>query len=444
MEYNKLLTGLFDRLAGFRDERPSAGRKYQLLGIIAETADTIRLMRQDVLRRVSQEAVLDADVDVDYAQMADLALQMELPETDASAANEPVVPLLAETETAEGPDEGLTDSCAHVMAEVDGLDIRNLAKLENSMLGELSSVLGQIADELDRPRKPEVYARLYESEQKRYSSSGTASRAKSNYEKWKQNECYGDPTQDDLEGYRLVKLLKMFSKGVFTAKVQMNQRFRRYPEEVDFSQVADEHPLRLTAYRHYAALRKMVDWEEGRLVPNPAHIGQHFYVSRKEPNAKADRTSLLKYLHKIELAQQDMALLRKRQTEGTAVEEKRELNYFGPAKSLKRLFSQEWFSVLTTDEKRFTAGWAEDFADALLASEWRDQIALDWESADKRLMLKCMIIGVLKDAGVVKGSYQAIARQLEMDDENTATLAKYMGLGKKQPFADWITEYVNL
>ena len=58
-------------------------------------------------------------------------------------------------------------------------------------------------------------------------------------------------------------------------------------------------------------------------------------------------------------------------------------------------------------------------------------------------MLQCMIIGALKDAGVIKGSYSAIAKLLDIDGENPATLAKYIGMGKKQPFAEWINNYVS-
>ena len=49
----------------------------------------------------------------------------------------------------------------------------------------------------------------------------------------------------------------------------------------------------------------------------------------------------------------------------------------------------------------------------------------------------------MKDAGVIKGSYNQIAKLLDIDEENPATLAKYLGMGKKQPYAEWIEEYVK-
>ena len=55
-----------------------------------------------------------------------------------------------------------------------------------------------------------------------------------------------------------------------------------------------------------------------------------------------------------------------------------------------------------------------------------------------------MIVGCLKDAGVIKGSYNQIAKLLDLDDEKPATtLAKYLGMGKKQPYFEWIADYVK-
>jgi hypothetical protein len=234
----------------------------------------------------------------------------------------------------------------------------------------------------------------------------------------------------------------MFEKGVFCAEVEHIQRAKRYPDEFDFSQLDDDHKLKSNIHKHYAALRKLVDYSDGLLTVNAAHAGRHFFLFRHEENAKSRRNTFLKYMYKIDMAQQ---VHRKLQETESAQQEKpvSKLNYFAPTKNLKVLLTEEWFGMLTTDEKRFTPQWIMGFVDALMTSEWRDQIATDWAVMDKRLCLKCMIIGVLKDVGVVRGSYNSIAKLLDMDGENPATLAKYMGMGKKQPFAEWITNYVN-
>ena len=72
-------------------------------------------------------------------------------------------------------------------------------------------------------------------------------------------------------------------------------------------------------YKNYAALRKLVDWQDGYLVVDKARIGQHFFACRHEENAKTHRSTLLKYLHKIDLAQQE----RKKQMEAQSEDEQK-------------------------------------------------------------------------------------------------------------------------
>jgi hypothetical protein len=39
--------------------------------------------------------------------------------------------------------------------------------------------------------------------------------------------------------------------------------------------------------------------------------------------------------------------------------------------------------------------------------------------------------------------YSELRKLVDIDEENPATLAKYLGMGKKQPYAEWIEEYVK-
>ena len=400
MELKNILTGVADRLSSLREERPSAGTKYRLMGMVADITEATETLSKEVLERVKQGAVLDADVDVDFDVVAEEVLSWELATTKE--------------------------------------DLLENTQLVNDALGGLSEVLTQINSQLGRHHRDDEYERLYESEKRRYLNSGTPHRARKTFEEWK-DLCHGTPTQDDIDNYRLEKVLHLFEKGVFDVDVTHILRAKHYPGELDIDQLDDDHKLKKTIYKHYAAFRKLVDWQDGYLVVNAAHAGQHFYASRHEENAKAHRNAFLKYMHKISLAQEEY---KKLQAAPQEIPENA-LNYFAPSKNLKVLLTEEWFGMLTADEKRFTAKWIHGFVDALMTSEWREQIATDWAVADKRLGLKCMVVGVLKDAGVIRGSYNSIAKLLDMDSENPATLAKYMGMGKKQPFAEWITHYVK-
>ena len=400
MELKNILTGVADRLSSLREERPSAGTKYRLMGMVVDITEATETLSKEVLERVKQGAVLDADVDVDFDVVAEEVLSWELATTKE--------------------------------------DLLENTQLVNDALGGLSEVLMQISSQLGRHHRDDEYERLYESEKRRYLNSGTPHRARKTFEEWK-DLCHGTPTQDDIDNYRLEKVLHLFEKGVFDVDVTHILRAKHYPGELDIDQLDDDHKLKKTIYKHYAAFRKLVDWQDGYLVVNAAHAGQHFYASRHEENAKSHRNAFLKYMHKISLAQEEY---KKLQAAPQEIPENA-LNYFAPSKNLKVLLTEEWFGMLTADEKRFTAKWIHGFVDALMTSEWREQIATDWAVADKRLGLKCMVVGVLKDAGVIRGSYNSIAKLLDMDSENPATLAKYMGMGKKQPFAEWITHYVK-
>ena len=403
-DYKNILDALFEKVERMRTERPTAGTRYRLMGLAADVTEATEMMTQEVLERVTKEVVLDADTDIDY------------------------------TETGE--------RVASMVLTVPNDDLQEATQEVNEALAGLSNVLTQIASQLERRHKDEAYARLYDQEKRRYLSSGTPRRVRQTFEDWLYDVCNGSPCMDDINAYVTEKLVHMFEKGVFDTKVEHIQRATRYPAEFDFSLLDDDHKLKKSIHKHYSELRKLVDYCDGFLVVNPVKVGRHFYTNRKEENARGHRNAFLKYMHKITLAQEERRKLL--EAEATRKEDSENvLNYFAPAKNLKVLLTEEWFGMLTADEKRFTTKWLHGFVDALMASEWRDQIASDWTVADKRLGLKCMIIGLLKDAGVIRGSYNSIAKLLDMDNENPATLAKYMGMGKKQPYAEWIADYVK-
>ncbi len=127
------------------------------------------------------------------------------------------------------------------------------------------------------------------------------------------------------------------------------------------------------------------------------------------------------------------------------------LNYFAPTNSLQRLLKQPWFAEVRTDE-RYDAAWTDAFIEALMGSEYGEQIARDWAVQglrERKTQLKGYAIGLLKDAGVLKGSYGSIARTVGIivNEENKKdphkTFADYMARGKRQPYAPWVKEYVG-
>jgi len=121
------------------------------------------------------------------------------------------------------------------------------------------------------------------------------------------------------------------------------------------------------------------------------------------------------------------------------------LNYFAPTINLQALLKENWFSSLRSNAI-YNEPWTDGFIKELMASEWKDCIAEDWAvkgARSKHRQIKGYVIGLLRDAGVLKGSYNNIAKQAGIT-EDYHSFARYMGDGKKQPYADWVMQYVSL
>lgn len=410
MDNVEIFKDLFAKIEAVRAEKLTAGTRFRLMGLVADIAEFTRSLQTQVLDVVCHEAVVDADADIDYAALAEQVMGHEL--TECAAADE---------------------------------QVREQTRLVNEALGLLSDVLVRIEEELERHHKDEEYARLYEAEKRRYMNSGTAYRSRKTFEEWRDDECNGLPQREDIEDYRMEKLVKMFEKGVLASRVEHIQRAKRYADEVDFDQLDDDHPLKKSAHKHYAALRKLVDYKDGCLVVDPVRVGRHFYVCRHEENAKANRTRFLEYMHKVSLAQEELLKLQQTQEEAlNQADGTEQLNLFAPKKNLQELLKKSWFAEVRADEK-YDVTWTDSFLEALMASEHGDGIACDWAvqgKRNKRTQIMGYIVGLLADAGVLKGSYDSIAKKMGMT-EDPRSFSRYMGQGKHQPYSDWVREWIN-
>ena len=408
-DYKDAILNQFKKIELIKVETPSAGTKFRLMGLAADVTELAQKLQNEVLSKVMKDALLDVDVDMDFTELSEQVLAQEL----------------------------------HLDSVTDEVILEHV-NLVNQTLSDLNNVLVEIAEQLERHHKDDEYERVYESEKRRYMSSGTAHRERQAFEEWK--EINKDFTQDDIVDYIIEKQMKMFETGVFNVRVEQIKRAKRFPSEFDFDKVDDDPKITKTVYHHYMVLRKLADFKDGMLIVKPASVGRHFYMSRKENNAKQNRTNFLKYMHKIDLAQQEYQRLKAEQQAAADAPQPQEeqLNYFAPTKHIGLLLQDEWFELLSTNEKQYTRQWRQQMVEALMATEWGELIARDWTTSEKRLTLKCMIVGCLKDAGVIKGSYNQIAKLLDLDDEKPATtLAKYLGMGKKQPYFEWIADYVK-
>jgi hypothetical protein len=130
------------------------------------------------------------------------------------------------------------------------------------------------------------------------------------------------------------------------------------------------------------------------------------------------------------------------------------LDYETPTFQLQRLLKQPWFAEVQTDE-RYDAAWTDAFVEALIGSEYGEQIARDLSAKRSRhTLIKGCVIGLLKDNGVLKGSYRAIARMIVSENPNYGrnktndakeanNLSRKMSNGWNQPYALWVKKYVG-
>ena len=339
MDCKIILTGVAERLSGLREERLSAGTRYRLMGVVADIAEVTEALSEQVLERVRQEAALDVDVDVDFDVLAEEVLSLEL-----------VLP---------------------------GGGLEELTQQVNDALGGLNDVLTQISIQLERRHKDEAYARLYDQEKRRYLNSGTSRRVRQTFDEWLYDVCNGSPSMDDINDYVTEKLVHMFEKGVFNTKVEHIRRATRYPAEFDFSLLDDDHKLKKSIHKHYSELRKLVDYSDGCLVVNPVKVGRHFYTNRKEENAKAHRNAFLKYMYKIDLAQQWRQKLQAARTESEYSSLLPDVLATGMAmKYWQRLqkagFVDEHYQLSATTTRKQAMYIADVFSDKLqMRSKWK-------------------------------------------------------------------------
>ena len=119
-----------------------------------------------------------------------------------------------------------------------------------------------------------------------------------------------------------------------------------------------------------------------------------------------------------------------------------EPNFFQAGRFLKGVLNGQWFDEVRTHQ-RYTRKWREAFVDALLESDYGWDIAKARENKDKRESLKGYVVGCLKDAGVISGAYDVIARLMGYDDNSYRTFSRYLGRGKNQDYYQWIKDYVE-
>ena len=130
----------------------------------------------------------------------------------------------------------------------------------------------------------------------------------------------------------------------------------------------------------------------------------------------------------------------------------KKLNYKSPTIVLQRMLEGDWFDKNSTNKKLYNKEWRTKLVSDLMASSHGAYIATLWEHEDKRASIKGKLIGTLVGAGVLKSNKAAIARAFlgisdktrDADEKKEVnTFGTYIGRGKKEPYADWVKDYVD-
>lgn len=172
------------------------------------------------------------------------------------------------------------------------------------------------------------------------------------------------------------------------------------------------------------------------------YIALNLYKFRPE-----QQVALYRLIYSLNLIHRDMAVLKPelvrllgmdRENEGTLEDTK----YFAPYFYIKEMLGGTWFRKLRAEAK-YDGDWADAFAEALIRSEYGEQIADDWKEKGNRT--KGYVLGCLKGAGVFKKgiSNDHIARDAGIMS-NTRSFGKYIGKeSQDQPYAEWIKSHVG-
>ncbi len=114
-----------------------------------------------------------------------------------------------------------------------------------------------------------------------------------------------------------------------------------------------------------------------------------------------------------------------------------------PLYQLKRFLRDDWFGNFSSDSETYTEQWRDNMVEALLSSEWGTFFAEEWGKRPK--MIKCALVGALKDAGVLTTEtytqYGAsLANNIELKVE---TITKYMSDERMKPYSSWLKDYIE-
>jgi hypothetical protein len=265
-----------------------------------------------------------------------------------------------------------------------------------------------------------------------------------NYLKWKK---YTEPAWDQLMEKQEQELRKYLEKDIMrfapmpsTSKVnKVDYASHRELLECNFKDT-EEYKVAYTQFRLFATRKG------GMLIVNLKKYGKYLFKNYYQ-FAEGQKVALFELIVTLNLIKRDMVELKPElskylMNENNSLQSLENTKYFAPYFHIKEMLKGEWFKNLRTDA-RYNDIWADAFAEALMRSEYGNQIADAWK--EKANQVKGYVIGCLKEAGVIKSSISndSIAKVAGIM-EKSRTFGKYIGKeSQEQPYANWIKKHAD-
>ena len=163
------------------------------------------------------------------------------------------------------------------------------------------------------PQTDADFKAIYEQEKKE--KEGLKEAALQEYNVWKETECFGSPTLEKLENYRLRTLLELFASGIFDTLVSKMVVTEKKEGEINFD-VLDEETECRKAWRNYTALRNFFEYETGKLnVRNASRLGRLFYSLANDKTVDDKIAALFLFKYKVALIHKRMQELKEQGNE---------------------------------------------------------------------------------------------------------------------------------
>jgi hypothetical protein len=202
----------------------------------------------------------------------------------------------------------------------------------------------------------------------------------------------------------------------------------------------EEYKVAYTQFRLFATRK------DGMLIVNLKKYGKYLFKNYYQ-FAEGQKVALFELIVTLNLIKRDMVELKPElskylMNENNSLQSLENTKYFAPYFHIKEMLKGEWFKNLRTDA-RYNDIWADAFAEALMRSEYGNQIADAWK--EKANQVKGYVIGCLKEAGVIKSSISndSIAKVAGIM-EKSRTFGKYIGKeSQEQPYANWIKKHAD-